>query len=127
MDVRTRNALLQPTHLEGQTHQEHSMNASVKLHTAVAATAIVLFTAVSALAETFAPGVGEDGNITLPAEDYRKDWSYLGAFSVLGEEGAAEIHIVYPQPKRVAAYRIPGPFPADTVRVKALDDGAYHN
>src|SRR3546814_9379775 len=74
MDVRTRNALLQPTRLEGQTHQEHSMNASVKLHTAVAATAIVLFTAVSALAETFAPGVGEDGNITLPAEDYRKDW-----------------------------------------------------
>src|SRR3546814_17546563 len=75
------------------------MNASVKLHTAVAATAIVLFTAVSALAETFAPGVGEDGNITLPAEDYRKDWSYLGAFSVLGEEGAAELHIVYTQPR----------------------------
>jgi hypothetical protein len=100
------------------------MTANWKMRTLAAATAIVLCTTIGALAQTLAPGVGEDGSITVPKDDYRKDWSYLGAFSVLGEEGAAELHVVYTQPASVEAYRETGQFPDGTVLVKELYEGA---
>src|SRR5690606_2649868 len=49
--------------------------------------------------------------------------SYLGAFSMLGEDGAAELHVVYTQPESVEAYRETGRFPDGAVLVKELFEG----
>lgn len=96
---------------------------NVKMRTMTVATAIVLCTAIAALAEPFAPSAGESGSISVPTDDYRKDWSFLGAFSVLGEKGAAEFHVVYTQPESVEIYRRTGQFPDGTILVKELYEG----
>lgn len=84
------------------------------------AIAFAFCTGTGAAAQGFAPGVGKDGTIRVPKDDYRKEWSYLGTFSVLGENGAAELHVVYTQPTTVEAYRKTGRFPDSAVLVKEL-------
>lgn len=66
-----------------------------------------------------APGVGDGGSISVPDVDYRKDWSFLGGYSVLGEEGV-DLHAVYTQPETVEAYRETRQFPDGAVLVKEL-------
>jgi hypothetical protein len=86
-------------------------------------TLILTATVAAASAQTAkdAPGVGTDGSIHVPDVDYRKDWSYLGAFSVAGEDGdPAQLHVVYTQPEVVTAYRETGAFPDGAVLLKEL-------
>lgn len=88
-----------------------------------AAAVILAATSFAASAEMAAkaPGVSADGAIQVPDVDYRKDWSYLGAFSVAGVDGdPAQLHVVYTQPETVAAYRETGAFPDGAVLLKEL-------
>ncbi|MGI9433456.1 MAG: cytochrome P460 family protein [Geminicoccaceae bacterium] len=86
------------------------------LSAAALALATIAFTAKA----QDAPGVGTDGSIQVPDLDYRKDWAFLGMFSVLGENGADDLHTVYTQPETVAAYRETGAFPDGAVLIKEL-------
>ena len=70
--------------------------------------------------ERFAPGVGSDGSITVPAVDLRKDWAYLGTYAIAGESGSGDFHVVYTQPESVGFYRENGRFPDGAVLVKEL-------
>ena len=63
----------------------------MKLSGVAVSMAFAFCTGTGALAQGFAPGVGKDGSIRVPMDDYRKEWSYLGTFSELGENGAAEL------------------------------------
>lgn len=67
--------------------------------------------------------VDQNGAIRLPDLDYRKDWVSLGSWAVAAEEGiqgSEGIHVVYTQPKAVAAYRKTGEFPDGAVLIKEL-------
>lgn len=87
---------------------------------------VLLATATTALAVNAemsvenVPGVGKDGSIQVPDVDYRKDWAFLGTFSVQGDDGAADLHTVYTQPETLAAYRETGTFPDGAVLIKEL-------
>ena len=70
--------------------------------------------------QPFAPGVGPDGAISVPAVDFRKDWAYLGTYAITGEDGVDGFHLVYSQPESVAFYRENGRFPDGAVLVKEL-------
>ena len=90
-----------------------------------ATAAILAATALTANAQMTtkdAPGVSADGAIQVPDVDYRKDWAFLGTYSVLGEDGngAGDLHTVYTQPETVAAYRETGTFPDGAVLIKEL-------
>ncbi len=90
---------------------------------ALQATALLMAaTSVAAGAEMAvkAPGIGADGSIQVPDIDYRKDWAFLGTFSVQGDDGAGDLHTVYTQPETVAAYRETRVFPDGAVLVKEL-------
>jgi hypothetical protein len=76
--------------------------------------------AIANAADDLPPGVSADGSISLPANDFRKNWSYLGTFSIAGDDGAAELHVVYTQPESVKHYRQTGRFPDGAVIVKEL-------
>ena len=45
----------------------------------------------------------KDGSIRRPKDDYRKERSYRGAILGAGENGAAELHVVYTQLTTVEA------------------------
>ncbi|MEQ8354455.1 MAG: cytochrome P460 family protein [Kiloniellaceae bacterium] len=71
----------------------------------------------------YAAAVDAEGNIRVPAIDYRADWRLLGSWSIAGAEdggGAAEFHVVYAQPGVIEAYRRDGVFPDGSVLVKEL-------
>lgn len=63
------------------------------------------------------------GNIHVP-ENYRTAFEYLGTWSVAGEKGAKQLHIVYASPGTAAAYRSTGKFPDGAVLVKEVYDAA---
>ncbi len=70
----------------------------------------------------FAPGiVSQNGAISVPRTDYRKDWSFLGTYSADGGEGIG-FHSVYTQPETVGYFRKNGSFPDGAVLVKELFD-----
>jgi len=73
-------------------------------------------------ASDFAPNVDAVGTITLPKADFRKDWSFLGAWSVDDDdrEGAKAIHNVYAEREAVAYFRRHGRFPDGAVIIKEL-------
>ena len=73
--------------------------------------------------EEFAIATDREGNIKLPKVDYRKDWVFLGSWSVSedeGKPGAQGIHAVYTQLETVEAYRRTGKFPDGAVLIKEL-------
>ena len=90
------------------------------LMTSTAAVALALAVGLPALAAGFAPGVGDDGSITVPPVDYRKDWALLGTFVTNGTDDATDFHVVYTQPETVAHYRQHGTYPDGAVLVKEL-------
>ena len=95
----------------------------MRLRTLQVAALMVAATTVAAdaqMAPGTVPGVGADGSIRVPDVDYRKDWAFLGTFSVQGEDGAGDLHTVYTQPETVAAYRETGKYPDGTVLIKEL-------
>lgn len=87
-----------------------------------AAAIAVALAAGPAAGETFSPYVDAKGRISLP-RDYRATWTFLGAWSIAGDEaagGAKELHTVYAQPQAVAAYRATGQWPDGAVLVKEV-------
>ena len=61
------------------------------------------------------------GKLHVPS-DYRKDYQYLGTWSVAADKGrgAAQMHVVYASPGAVEAWRKLGHFPNGTVLVKEV-------
>ena len=78
------------------------------------------FTFTNAPSESFSPFVDEDGNITVP-KDYR-NWTFIGAWSIKGENGASGLHLVYTQPETAEYYQKKGVFPDGAVLVKELQN-----
>jgi hypothetical protein len=64
--------------------------------------------------------VSPDGSFSLPAADFRRDWTALGVWSVAGDEGTEGLHVVYTTPDVVDSYRESGQFPDGAVLVKEL-------
>lgn len=59
--------------------------------------------------------------LQVPDADYRRDWAFLGSFSVLADDpeaGAKEFHVVYTKRENLDAYRKTGKFPDGAVLVK---------
>lgn len=69
-------------------------------------------------AQTLAPNVDEQGNITLP-EDFRGTMTHLGSWFV-PEGGASGFHDVYLNKEAVQEFRKTGKFPDGAVMVKEL-------
>ncbi|WP_131873403.1 MULTISPECIES: cytochrome P460 family protein [unclassified Bradyrhizobium] len=61
------------------------------------------------------------GNMHIP-KDYRTTYEFLGSWSVAGEKGAKEMHVVYARPGTAAAYRASGKFPDGSILVKEVYD-----
>jgi hypothetical protein len=59
------------------------------------------------------------GNMRIP-ENYRTAYEFLGSWSVAGDKGAKEMHIVYASPGTAAAYRATGQFPDGSILVKEV-------
>src|SRR6201986_1240501 len=59
------------------------------------------------------------GNMHIP-KDYRATYEFLGNWSVAGDNGAKEIHVVYASPGTAAAYRETGKFPEGSILVKEV-------
>jgi len=65
--------------------------------------------------------VGANGEISLPDNDFRRDWSHLGTWAVLDEDSPARgVHDVYSQKETVDAYRSTGKYPDGSVLVKEI-------
>lgn len=77
---------------------------------------------MAAGSDGFSLAVDDNGKISLPDVDYRKDWVALGSWAVAADEGegSAGIHAVYTQLEAVEAYRKTGAFPDGTVLIKEL-------
>lgn len=73
--------------------------------------------------QTAAAMVGPDGSIVMTVADYQRDWTVLGVFAHLGDDGVRQFNVVYTQPESATAYRATGAFPAGTVIVKELREG----
>ena len=69
------------------------------------------------------PTVDAVGNILVP-KNYRTAYEYLGTWSVAGDEGAEQLHVVYASPGTAAAYRSTGKFSDGVVLVKEVYDAA---
>ena len=71
-------------------------------------------------ADAFSTIVDEHGRISLPDGDFRRDWTFLGAFAVNDpeKEGANSIHNVYTEKSTVDYYREHGTFPDGAILVK---------
>ena len=82
----------------------------------------------SALAQSKSPDftsgfdsiVAEDGTISLPTTDFRREWTLLGVWIVNGEKDAKGMHNVYAERGVVDRYRATGQFPDGAVLVKEL-------
>lgn len=73
-------------------------------------------------AQTYEQYVRPDGTITVP-EDYRTRFTFLGTFSVAGNDpagGQAQFHQVYIDPDAVLHYRRTRAFPDGAILVKEL-------
>ena len=73
-------------------------------------------------AQTFEKYVQPDGTITVP-EDYRTRFTFLGTFSVAGDDkagGQSDFHQVYIDPDSVEAFRRTGAYPDGAILVKEL-------
>lgn len=65
--------------------------------------------------------VAPDGSIRMPDLDFRKDWTVLGTWAIMGDDGdVSGMHVVYSQPSTVTAFRETGAFPDGAVLVKEL-------
>ncbi|MBO3698254.1 cytochrome P460 family protein [Roseivirga sp. E12] len=91
-----------------------------KILLAIFAFIIFGFTFVNNVPEPFSAHVDEDGNISVP-KDYR-DWTFIGAWSIKGDNGAAGLHLVYTQAETAAHYKEKGEFPDGAVLVKELQN-----
>ena len=67
--------------------------------------------------------VDDKGNIALPADDFRRDWTALGSWVVNGDKGAKGLHNVYAEAGVVEHYRKTGEFPDGAILVKELLGG----
>ena len=99
---------------------DRNLIASALLAVAVCAGMVAFLSPQGTVAADPIPGVGTDGSIAVPKADFRKDWAYLGAFVVSGEDGVGDMHAVYTQPATVEAYRRTGAYPDGAVLVKEL-------
>src|SRR6201985_2985964 len=59
------------------------------------------------------------GNMHIP-KNYRTTYEFLGSWSIAGDQGAKEIHVVYASPGTAAAYRGTGGFPEGSILVKEV-------
>ncbi|MBR0750179.1 cytochrome P460 family protein [Bradyrhizobium japonicum] len=67
--------------------------------------------------------VDATGNMHIP-KNYRATYEFLGSWSVAGDKGAKEMHVVYASPGSVAAYRTTGKFSDGSILVKEVYDAA---
>lgn len=67
--------------------------------------------------------VDPDGTIVMTTQNYQRDWTMLGTFIHLDDNGAKQINVVYTQPETVTAYRETGKFPEGAVIIKELRQG----
>lgn len=80
---------------------------------------LVSLPAVSQAASAQEQLIDAAGNMRIP-ENYRTAYEFLGSWSVAGDEGAKEMHIVYASPGTAAAYRDTGKFPDGSILVKEV-------
>jgi len=64
-----------------------------------------------------------DGSIVMTTQDYRRDWTMLGIFARLDDNGVKQFNVVYTQPETAAAYRRTGAFPPGAVIIKEMRQG----
>jgi len=62
------------------------------------------------------------GNMRIP-NNYRTTYEFLGSWSVAGDKGAKQIHLVYASPGSAAAYRATGKFPDGSILGGSLRHG----
>lgn len=67
--------------------------------------------------------VKSDGTIVMTTQDYQRDWTVLGTWAHLDQEGVKQFNVVYTQPETVTAYRTTGKFPEGAVLIKELRQG----
>ena len=64
------------------------------------------------------------GNMRIP-NNYRTTYEFLGSWSVAGDKGAKQIHLVYASPGSAAAYRATGKFPDGSILGGSLRHGHF--
>jgi len=67
--------------------------------------------------------VSPDGSIVMTTQNYQQDWTMMGIFARLDENGVKQFNVVYTQPETVTAYRQTGEFPEGAVMIKELRQG----
>ncbi len=92
---------------------------------AAAAACAVLLMAQAGIAgeDAAAEMVKPDGTIVMTTQDYQRDWTVLGTWAHLDDNGVQQFNVVYTQPETVTAYRQTGKFPAGAVLIKELRQG----
>lgn len=80
---------------------------------------LVPLPAVSQTAPAQEQAVDAAGNMHVP-KDYRTTYEFLGTWSVAGDKGAKQLHVVYASPGTAAAYRATGKFPDGSILVKEV-------
>ena len=95
-----------------------------------AAVAVVAALAVTTLVEAPVADEGAasamvepDGTIVMTTQNYARDWTMLGIFARLDDNGVKQFNVVYTQPETVTAYRQTGEFPEGAVIIKELRQG----
>src|SRR5512142_1028567 len=97
-------------------HKEVGRTVMKVLRSAAVAAASVIVVAVGCLASQPADSqpapeqeqlVDAAGNMRIP-KNYRTIYEFLGSWSVAGDKGAKEMHVVYASPGTAAAYRATG-------------------
>src|ERR1700743_2902504 len=63
--------------------------------------------------------VDATGNMHIP-KNYQTTYEFFGSWSIAGDKGAKEIHVVYASPGTAAAYRATGEFPHGSILVKEV-------
>ena len=86
----------------------------------VAFVTVFLSASQSAFAEPLPSIVSEDGAISLPKENFRKDWEHLGSWVGLDEGDAHGIHDVYASKGTTEAFKATGVYPDGAILVKEL-------
>ena len=89
--------------------------------TLLALSVALAVTAAIARSEPQSAMAASDALLQVPDADYRRNWAFLGSFSVLADDpegGAKEFHVVYTKREDLDAYRKSGRFPDGAVLVK---------
>jgi cytochrome P460 len=102
----------------------HSLAGAAGVAITIVAAGAVLMPEAPVAAEGAASAmVQPDGTIVMTTQNYQRDWTMLGIFGHLDDNGVKQFNVVYTQPETATAYRETGEFPAGAVIIKELRQG----